>query len=119
MHQYVRVVHSYPFGIAQPVYGKGLGIGTLACEVPDGFYNGCHLAGRVSLADDEIIAYCIVDFVRFCDDDFFLFYLEYLLLSVESVFSFSFIIQYYIKTVDKYTLISHIKHAKEENSFNF
>lgn len=34
-------------------------------------------------------------------------------------FFVSFIIHYYIKTVDKYTLISHIKHAKEENSFNF
>lgn len=79
VYQHVGIVHGYPLGIAQAVYGKRLGVGTLACEFLDRFNDGGYLAGRVTLADDEIVADGVVYLGKVGDYDFFfLFYLGYL-----------------------------------------
>lgn len=95
VHQYVGIVHGYPFGVAQAVHGKGACIGSLACEVAHRFDDGGHLAGRVALADDEVVAYCIVNLTEVGDDDFFPF-LSWIPSVICSMRCFaSFIIHYY------------------------
>ena len=76
VNQYVRIVHCYPFGIAQSVYRKWFTVGTFACKFPYGFYNGGHLAWGVSLANDEIIADSIANFRKICYNYIFSFFIS-------------------------------------------
>ena len=77
VYQYVRVVHCYPFGIAQPVYRKWFTVGTFACKFSYGFYNGGHLAWGVSLTNDEIVADSIANFRKICYYNIFSFFILY------------------------------------------
>ena len=56
MHQHVGIVHRHPLGVVQPVHGKGLAVGFLAGVLLHRVHDGLHLAGRASLADDEVVA---------------------------------------------------------------
>ena len=70
MNQHFAVVHGYPFGISQAVYGKGSGVGPQTSLVAHALHDGRHLTGRVPLADDEVLADGIADFREVGYNDF-------------------------------------------------
>lgn len=74
MHQHVAVVHGHPLCVAQSVYGDGF----VACFpvhiLLDGVYDGGYLAGRISLADDEIIADGVINGAQVCYYNAFTFF---------------------------------------------
>ena len=84
------------------------------------FHNGCDLAGRVSLADDEITANGIVYFSQIGNDDLFSFFiLNSFCNLLNKFFCFVHSILNLVKIKGKDTLISCIEHVKQRKTSFF